>query len=282
MKRKELFLDLFWEVTGSFIVSIAMYNFALQAEFPMTGFSGIAMILYRLFELPMGLTTIALNIPLAVLCIRLIGKEFLCKSLRCMVISSLMIDYLAPLLPVYGGNRMLSAIVTGTLCGIGYAVIYMRGSSTGGADFIIMAAKALKPHLKLGTISFLADFVIVLAGGLIFRDADGVIYGIMINFLNAAVIDKVMCGLNSGKVGWIITESGEEICDVIDRATGRGSTILDGRGGYRKGRKQVVMVACNTKEMYRIEKAVKAQDEEAFMIVMNSNEVHGEGFRVIG
>ena len=91
-----------------------------------------------------------------------------------------------------------------------------------------------------------------------------------------------MCGLNSGKVGWIITESGEEICDVIDRTTGRGSTILDGRGGYRKGRKQVVMVACNTKEMYRIEKAVKAQDEEAFMIVMNSNEVHGEGFRVIG
>lgn len=281
MRWKEIALDLFWEILGSFLVALALYNFALYAAFPMTGFSGIALILYRLFALPIGLTTIVLNIPVAIACYRLIGRDFLLKSIRCMVISSLMIDYVAPLLPAYQGERMLAALVTGTLGGIGYAVIYMRKSSTGGSDFIIMAAKALKPHIKLGTIAFLSDIGIILAGGVIFRDADGIIYGMIINLLFAVVVDKVMCGLNSGRVGLVVTQRGQEMCALIDDRTGRGSTILEARGGYQNSAKQVVMVACNSKEMYQIERAIKELDDSSFMIVMSSNEVHGEGFRVI-
>lgn len=280
-RLKEIALDLFWEVLGSFLVALALYNFALHAAFPMTGFSGIALIFYRLFGLPIGLTTIVLNIPVAIACYRLIGRDFLLKSIRCMVISSLMIDYVAPLLPAYEGGRMLAALVTGALGGIGYAVIYMRKSSTGGSDFIIMAARALKPHIKLGAIAFLSDIGIILAGGVIFRDVDGIIYGMIINLLFAVVVDKVMCGLNSGRVGLVVTQRGEEICALIDSRTGRGSTILEARGGYRNQTRQVVMVACNPKEMYQIERAIKELDDSSFMIVMSSNEVHGDGFRVI-
>ena len=71
------------------------------------------------------------------------------------------------------------------------------------------------------------------------------------------------------------------MCRIIDACSGRGSTILYGRGGYKKNRKQVVMVACSAKEMYLIEQAVKNRDDAVFMVVMDSNEVHGEGFRVI-
>lgn len=281
MNKKELFYDILWEVIGSILIAFAVYNIALTAKFPMTGFSGIALIFYRLYQFPIGLTTLVLNIPVAFLCYRLIGKTFMLKSLRCIVISSLMVDYVAPLFPVYEGNRMLAAIMTGTLGGIGYAVIYMRKSSTGGSDFLIMAAKAIKPHIKLGTIAFLSDIGIIIAGGIIFRDMDGIVYGMIINFLFAIAVDKVMCGLNSGKIGLVVTEHGSDVCDLIDQCSGRGSTILDARGGYRKHAKQVVMVACNDKEMYQIQKAVKHFDDDAFMIVMNSNEVHGEGFRVV-
>lgn len=282
IKDKKVWADIFWECFGSFLIAIALYNFALNAKFPMTGFSGIAMIFYRLYDAPIGITTIILNIPVAFICYRLIGRGFLLRSLRCMVISSLMIDYLAPLLPLYNGNRMLAAIVTGTLGGIGYAVIYMRNSSTGGSDFLIMAAKAIRPHMKLGTIAFLSDIGIILVGGIIFKDMDGIIYGMIINFLFAVVVDKVMCGLNSGKVALIVTKRGEEVCDLIDECCGRGSTILDGRGGYKKDEKQVVMVAGNAKQMYQVEKAVKKLEEEVFIIVMDANEIHGEGFRVFG
>lgn len=282
IKDKKVWVDILWECFGSFLIAIALYNFALNAKFPMTGFSGIAMIFYRLYQAPIGITTIILNIPVAIICYRLIGRDFLLRSLRCMVISSLVIDYIAPLLPLYNGNRMLAAIVTGTLGGIGYAVIYMRNSSTGGSDFLIMAAKAIRPHMKLGTIAFLSDIGIILVGGIIFKDMDGIIYGMIINFFFAIVVDRVMCGLNSGKVALIVTERGEEVCDLIDECCGRGSTILDGRGGYKKNEKQVVMVACNSKQMYQVEKTVKRLDEEVFIIVMDANEIHGEGFRVFG
>lgn len=279
--NKELWTDIGCELIGGALIAAAMYNFALQSRFPMTGFSGIAMIIYRLFGLPIGVTTIALNIPVAILCYHLIGRKFMIKSLRCMIISSVMIDWIAPRFPVYEGDRVISALVTGTLGGIGYALIYMRGSSTGGSDFLIMAAKRIRPHIKLGTIAFLSDVGIVFAGGILFRDMDGIVYGMIINFLFAIVVDRVMCGLNAGRLALIVTEHGEEVCERIDACTGRGSTILEARGGYRQDRKQVVMVACSNKEMYQIQNTIKEFDREAFLIVMDSSEVHGEGFRVV-
>ena len=94
-----------------------------------------------------------------------------------MILSSIMIDYVAPLFPVYTGDRLLAALCTGVFGGIGYALIYSKNSSTGGSDFIIMAVKAIKPHLSLGKIAFWSDVGIILVGGILFRDIDGIIYG---------------------------------------------------------------------------------------------------------
>ena len=110
---KEEGITLLMELIGSFMVSIALYNFAAQAEFPMTGFSGLALILYRLFDLPIGITTIVMNIPVALLCYKLLGRAFFLRSIRCMVISSLMVDYLAPLFPVYEGDRLVYSALNG-------------------------------------------------------------------------------------------------------------------------------------------------------------------------
>ncbi len=202
--------DIGWEALGSLLLAVTTYNVALSAEFPMTGFSGIAMILYRLFQIPMGLSTILLNIPVAVICGKLIGKRFLVKSFRCMILSSLMLDYLAPLFPVYEGDRMVAALITGTVGAMGYAMIYVRGSSTGGSDFINLAIKAVRPHWNLGTIAFLSDVGIILTGGILFRDMDGIVYGMVINLLFAVVVDKVILGMNAGMVALIVTEHGKE------------------------------------------------------------------------
>lgn len=116
-KTKELITQLTWEFIGSIFIAAGIYNFAVQAKFPMTGFSGISIILYRLLNVPIGLSTIILNIPLAIICYRLLGKKFFVSSLRCMVLSSLMIDYVAPLFPVYEGDRLLAALCTGVFGG---------------------------------------------------------------------------------------------------------------------------------------------------------------------
>ena len=273
--------QLFWEIVGSILVAAAVYNFAVQAAFPMTGFVGIALILYRLFSIPIGLSTILLNIPVALLCYRLLGKRFFISSIRCMLISSVFVDYIAPLFPVYTGSRLLAALCTGVIGGIGFALIYMQNSSTGGADFIIMSVKALKPHLSLGKIAFWSDVGIILVGGILFRDIDGVIYGMIVNYLFAVVVDKMMYGINSGKLALIVTNQGKELADVIFKTCGRGTTLLSAQGGYQGDAREIVMCACNNKEMYLVQHAVRESDPDAFLIVLESNEVHGEGFRVL-
>ena len=281
VKHIRVLTDLLYEIAGSLLIAVAIHNFAVAAGFPMTGFSGIAIILNRFFGLSVGLATIALNIPMALLCYRLIGRSFMIKSFRCMVISSLMIDYVAPLLPFYDGSRLLAAIVTGVLGGIGYAIIYMRGSSTGGADFLIMALKHLKPHVRLGTIAFCIDIGIIITGGLLFQDFDGILYGMIVNYLFAVMVDKVFYGINSGKTAFIVTSRGKEICELIEECSNRGSTILQSRGGYRLEEKDTVMVVSNSKQMYRILQEVRAKDENAFIILLEAYEIHGKGFSVL-
>ena len=120
---KELIIQILWEVAGSVFIAAGIYNFAVQAEFPLTGFSGISMILYRMLNIPIGFSTIIMNIPLAIICYWLLGRKFLISSIRCMLISSVFIDYIAPLFPVYEGSRMLAALCTGVFLGIGYGLL---------------------------------------------------------------------------------------------------------------------------------------------------------------
>lgn len=277
---KRISKDIAYEILGSFLIAIALYNFAVKAEFPMTGFSGLALIAYRLWGMPIGVTTALLNVPVAILCYRLLGKGFFLRSLHCIVISTVLIDYVAPLLPVYEGERLLAALCTGIIGGLGYALIYVRNSSTGGSDFIIMAIKAIKPHLEMGRIIFISDAFIVLLGGFIFKDMDGVIYGFIINYFYGQMIDQLLLGLNSGKLALIVTAKADEMAALIDRVADRGSTIIHAHGGYTKQRRDVVMCACNSKQLYQAEKAIKDLDPESFMVILNSHEVLGEGFQV--
>lgn len=278
-KRKELAIDIAMDFIGGMLIAIGIYNFAAKAGFPMTGFSGIALIFYHLFDLPIGTMTLVLNIPVILACYKLLGKAFFIRSLRTMLISSLLMDVVAPMLPVYTGDRMLAAICTGVFSGLGYALIYMRNSSTGGADFIIMALKAVRPHMSLGQLAFITDFLIILAGGAIFKEMDGIIYGLIVTFILSQMVDKVMYGIDAGKMTLIVTDRGQDVANVIDAQSGRGSTILRGTGSFSGEEKQIVMCACNNKQMYVIRKMVQEVDPKAFTVIMESNEVVGEGFK---
>lgn len=277
---KKWSIDIFIDILGGIFIALGTYNFAAAAEFPMVGVNGIALIFYQLWGLPIGRTAMLLNIPIAVFCFKVLGRRFFLRSVRTILITSFLMDYAAPLFPVYEGDRMLAAICTGILSGFGFALIYMRDSSTGGADFIILSLKSLHPHLTIGKISFAMDAVIVLLGVMIVsKDVDSLIYGIIISFLLSTMVDKVMYGISAGKLTLIVTEHSQEVAEKIDQVTGRGSTFLKAQGSYSGEDKDVVMCACNNKQMYGIRSVVKEIDPNAFIIIMESNEVLGEGFK---
>ena len=73
---KELFIDILVDIVAGMIIAVGIYNFALNADFPVAGFSGIAIILYHIFGLPVGAGTIILNVPVAIFCYKFLGKEF--------------------------------------------------------------------------------------------------------------------------------------------------------------------------------------------------------------
>lgn len=273
-------IDVAVDIAAGFLISVGIYNFAMSADFPVAGFSGIAIIMYHLLGIPVGLGTIILNVPVSLFCYRYLGRVFFLKSLKTTLIYSIILDRVVPLLPVYTGDRLLAALCMGVLCGGGYALIFMRGSSTGGQDFITVSIRKAKPHITLGVITFVLDILVVSAGSiLVFREMEGLIYGIIVSFLMTRVMDRILYGTYEGKMAVIVTEHGRETARQIDVYSGRGSTLLKGIGSYSGQEKDVVICACNHKQMYAIKQLVKMVDPKAFTIIVESNEVVGEGFR---
>ena len=259
---KNKYTNLLLQTLGCFISAAGIYSFAVAAEVPVTGVAGICAILYRLFGIPMGLSNVLINIPIILCTYKLLGRSFFIRSVYCMVLFAIFTDYLLPLMPVYQGDRLLATICGGVVGGIGDALIYMNNSSTGGLDFITMGIKARHPHLPFGNITFAAALAVIL-----------------LNFLVSTVINKMMFGFSSSMLAMIVTDDGKAACAEIDRVADRGSTILQGHGGYGGQPKDVVLCACSNKQLYEIEHAVQAIDPGCFIIMLQSNEVHGEGFR---
>lgn len=279
-KAKEIAIDIGTDILGGLFIAIGVYNFAVSSGFPVAGISGIAVVFYYFWKIPIGIMTNILNVPIVIICYRLLGRKFFLKSIKTMLISNIMLDVVAPMLPVYEGDLMLSCICMGVFSGIGYALIYARDTSTGGTDFVMMAVRKWKPHLSLGKLIMMFDFTVVIVGGLLMKgDINRIIYGMIATYILSVVVDKVMYGIDAGKVTLVVTEHGQEVADKIAELTDRGSTILKGVGSYTKEEKQVVMCACNNKQMHMVQKAVKEVDKEAFLVTMESSEVRGEGFK---
>mgnify|MGYP000521911271 FL=1 len=280
MDFKNLSLDILIDVISGILIALGTYNFAAEADFPMVGVDGSALIFYHLFGSPIGTVALILNIPIAIFCFRILGRVFFMHSVRTIIITSLIMDYVAPLFPVYTGDRLLAALCSGILSGLGYAFIYMRGSSTGGVDFIILSVKAKRPHMSIGKITFVIDLTVVLIGtAAISRDIDGLIYGAIVSFLISLMVDKVMYGIDAGKLTLIVTDKPQTVAQKINDIAGRGTTFLKAKGGFTEEDKSVVMCACDNKQMYPIQNAVKEADPKAFIIILESNEVLGEGFK---
>ncbi len=276
---KNKWVNLLLEAIGCFISALGIYSFAVAAGVPVTGITGICAILYRLFGLPIGIATIVLNIPIVLFSYKKLGRAFFLRSLFCMAMFAVYTDTILPNWPVYQGDRLLATICGGVIGGIGDALIYMQNASTGGLDFVTMAIKVKHPHLPFGNLTFAAALAVIVLNGVVFHDVDSVIYGLLFNYLTATVINKVMFGFASSMLALIVTDNGKAACEEIDRVADRGSTILHGQGGFNGDPKDVVLCACSNKQLYEIEQAMKQLDPRCFIIMLQSNEVHGEGFR---
>lgn len=280
-KWKNLFLDIIFDIIGAILYDIGIYCFAVNAKFAPAGVSGIAVITSYLLGLPMGRLALLFNIPIVIIIYRILGRKFVLKTIKTMLIFAFILDYIIPFLPMYTGNPFYAAICTGVFTGLGLTVIYIRGTSTGGTDFLIMAARKLYPHISIGQITWIIDGTVILFGAFVFRNIDSVILGLVAIMTAAIVIDKIMYGLGAGKLVFIVTEHGDMITKEIGAETNRGATLLRGKGSFTQKDKQIVMCACNNRQALQIRKVVDKRDPDAFIIITESNGVYGRGFKAV-
>ena len=275
---KELALDLAYDIIGSIFYAMGVYTFAKMGNFAPGGLTGLALIANHLWALPIGLTTLLLNIPLMLLSFRILGRRFELKSIKTMCVCTVFLDIVFPRLPAYTGVQFMAALYSGIFLGIGSALFYMRGSSSGGADFLTMSVKALRPHLSIGMVTMAIDLVVILMGWPVFGNADAVLYGLTAMLLTSVVIDKIMYGIGAGALLIIITGRGEEIARHINEMIGRGATELRARGSYTGETRDVLLCACSKSQAYLVRRAAQELDEAAFVMVTETSEVFGEGF----
>lgn len=276
---KILMWDLLYDIAGSILYAAGIYTFAGNAGFAPGGVSGLALILNYLLGLPVGTVTLLFNIPLVVISYKAVGRTLLIKSAKTMVISSLFLDVIFPYIPMYTGSRLMAAIYSGVFMGTGMALFYIRGSSSGGIDFLALTIKKKKPHMSIGVITLLIDLVVILLGWPVFGDIDAVLYGVASTGVSTIVIDKILYGTGAGTLAIIITKRGSVIAAKIGENVRRGVTTIPASGSYTGLHRDVLLCACSKAEAYLVKSAVQETDEQAFLMFTETSEVFGEGFK---
>ena len=282
MSKKEELKKFFYEIigtlVGAFILAISVSLFLLPNELSSGGFAGIATILYYLFGFPMGITIIALNIPLFIIAILKIGKRFLIKTFVGMISVSAFIDWLATWPPLTN-DKILACVYGGILAGLGTAIILRANSSTGGSDLAGNVIKEYKPMARTGFIITLIDFIIVVLNVIFLKKIEIGLYSAISIYLMGKIIDVFFEGILFTKLIFIISDKNKEISEIIMKEINRGVTGIDGQGMYTGNKKLVLMCAISRTELVKLKSRIKEIDPNAFLIITNSREVVGSGFK---
>lgn len=276
-----VFLDIFVILAGTFIFAAGLYFFIEPANIAPGGVSGIALLINYVTGAPVGVLNAAINAPLILLGYRFVGKEFIWKTLLSIVSFTVSYDYVLSMFPVYQGERLLSCIFGGVIWGIGLGLVFFRSGSTGGTDIIIKMINRKFPHLPLGRLTFATDLIIIIISIFVFRSIETGLYAVITIFVCSQVMDVVIYGGDRGKLVYIISDHAKEISDAIMASLDRGTTFLKGEGGFTGEEKRVLLCALRRNEYHTAQTIVQSIDPEAFMIVADSSEVRGEGFKAL-
>lgn len=278
---KRIFIDLLIYVASGCIFAVAINVFTAPNKIAPGGVTGLSTVINYVSGLPIGAVSFVINIPIFIWAFFEIGYKLVTKTIVAALISSVSIDWLSAFLPAYHGDPMLAALFGGLLEGISLALVFMRGSTTGGTDMIARVLKRHFRHLSTGRLMMSVDVLVVLASAVVYRRVESALYAVIYLFISTRVIDAILYGADSGtgKVLWIVTRVPDRIASRILNEVDRGVTAMHSKGMYSGREGEVLMCAVSRSEVYQVMDLVKAEDSNAFMVVGDAGEIRGEGFR---
>ncbi|HKM93833.1 MAG TPA: YitT family protein [Prolixibacteraceae bacterium] len=282
--------DYFLIITGALILAVGYVYFISPHKIVPGGVYGIAIVVHHLTKdvfsfwpngIPIGLFGLVLNIPLTIAGIKILGPKFGIKTIVGFVLSSVFMDgitFLRPdgSLPLVD-DVLLSCVFGGVLIGVGLGLIFKSRATSGGSDIIAMII-AKYTNIQLGQLLIYVDSVIVLIALAAFQDWKIPLYSWLVIYITGRAIDITLEGSNYHKALFIISEKHDLIKDKIIIDLERGGTYITGKGMYTNNEKQIIYTIVNRREVAILEEYIHSIDPDAFITVMDTREILGEGF----
>ena len=276
---KDVLIDLLYTVVGTALVGFALSMFTVPNDIAPGGVSGLATALAYITPIRVSAWTLMMNIPLMIAAWRKLGPRAIFYTLIATLLLSFFIEIGERFLPKYSSDTLVASLMGGVVSGLGMGMLFIRGISTGGTDLLALILKKLLPNLPTGTLLMFVDATVVVIATLIFRDFDVAIYSAITIYVCSKVIDALTQGVDYAKVIYTVSSHGEEIARALNENTDRGSTLIPAFGGYTGESKQIVMTVTRRSVVAQTLRLIRQTDPKSFSFVMDSTEVHGEGFR---
>lgn len=262
---------------GAILTAVALNMFLIPNKVAAGGVSGMATILHYLVGAPVGVTMLALNIPLFLASVKVLGARFGLRTLYGAAILSVAVDLSAPFTPVLTHDLLLSSLYGGVLSGLGMGLVFRYGGTTAGTDLAAAIINKLT-RISVGQALLGVDFFVISAAGIAFKSAELALYALISLWLTSHIIDLVQEGPSTAKAFVIVSDAADEVARRILAEMDRGVTYFHGKGGFTGQARDILFCVVTASEVVRLKELITAVDPRAFVIVADAHEVMGEGF----
>lgn len=269
---------------GLLIFSVAWTAFLLPHQISGSGVSGLAAIIFYATGIPMGYTYFAINVVLVLIGLKILGAGSGIKTVFGIVAGAVMLSILQPLIPdAVVKEKFMSALIGGGLCGVGLAIVFTQGGSTGGTDIIALIVTRYR-NISLGRVILYCDVVIISSSYIILTDmepierVETIVYGFVTMAILAYTLDTILSGNRQSVQVFIFSRHYDTIADQITQKLHRGVTVVEGTGWYTKESQKVIITLVRKNEASDLYRIIKHIDDKAFITVANVMGVYGRGF----
>ena len=281
-------------VLGTAILGFGTAVFLVPFNLATGGMTGLAIVLDQLlpFDVSIDLYISILTWFLFFVGLVFLGKKFAAKTLLSAIFYPVFFSLFHRLVDpsVLGGlfvlqntayrdnAVLLAAVFGGVLVGLGCAVTFIAGGSTGGVDIFAFILCKIFKKLKSARVIFAIDAIVVILGVFAINDIVLSLLGIVSAFVCSVIIDKVFIGSASAYVAHIITTNSQAITAQVIGQMVRTATVVDAMGAYSGAQKKMVIVSFNIREYSSLMEIINENDPGAFVTIYKAHETHGEGW----
>ncbi len=267
---------------GVMLVVFGVYFFKFPNNFSIGGVTGIAIIVSKLTQNAISSGTIVLIINAILLLVGYLslGKSFGNRTAYGSILLSLSLRLLEILVPMNGpltSEPILELAFAVLLPSVGTALLFNIGASTGGTDVIAMLLRKYT-SIDIGRSLLITDFLMTIAAFPVFGITTGLLSTLGL-FLKSTLVDTVIESLNLNKYFTIICENPKPICDFILKNIHRSATVFDAKGAFTETDKKIILTVMSRSQAVQLRKQIKQIDPNAFLLITNTSEIIGRGFR---